>query len=252
MRGALQGVMEREDKRENDTSELSGRSWRMAERVRRNTIEPAFMQDIEESMVAGDATRCHSENQVRGDEGHFAPQPLDWSWCVGFRCLHRAIQGLKSNRRVPAIQSSWDPLDCLQQRESVQLREEMQQVFVACARLGPNGTVQLSHYNVVLWHITTDTHTHLEHQRATLHTPTMTDAITTRPHTGTHPTQTPTPHHCKDTPSPCTQKQTHNTQPPTQQKKQPHTTRNQIQQTDRQMQTDTNRRRQTPTDTPFT
>ena len=71
------------------------------------------------SFLSLSATRCHSENQVRGDEGHFAPQPLDWSCCVGFRCLHRTIQGLKSNRRMSAIHSSWDPLNCLQQRESV-------------------------------------------------------------------------------------------------------------------------------------
>ena len=60
------------------------------------------------------ATRCHSENQVSGDFG----------------------KGLKSDRRIPAVESSWDPLDCFQLRENVQLGEKAQQMLVARVRLG--------------------------------------------------------------------------------------------------------------------
>ena len=96
------------------------------------SVRVGFMSCSLQSWLACILSRRRS---CRGDEGHFAPQPLDWSCCVGFRCLHRAVKGLKSNRRVSAIQSSWDPLDCKQQRESIQLGEEMQQVFVVCARM---------------------------------------------------------------------------------------------------------------------
>ena len=58
--------------------------------------------------------------------GHFAPQPLDWSRCVGFHRLHRAVKGLESDRRIPAVKPSWGPSDCLQLRESVHLGEEVQ------------------------------------------------------------------------------------------------------------------------------
>ena len=65
---------------------------------------PNFIAGAANSFPSLFATRCHSKKQVMGDEGYLAPQPLDWSCCVGFRCLHLAIQGLKSNRRVSAIQ----------------------------------------------------------------------------------------------------------------------------------------------------
>ena len=40
---------------------------------------------------------------MRGYKSHFAPQPLGWCRCVGFRCLHRTVKGLQSDRRIPAV-----------------------------------------------------------------------------------------------------------------------------------------------------
>ena len=80
--------------------------------------------------------KCHPQNQVSDEECHLAPQSLGWSCCVGSRCLHRSVKCLQSNCCIPAVQSSRDPLDCLQLRERVVLREYEEQMLVtrSCLR----------------------------------------------------------------------------------------------------------------------